>query len=121
MKMTLRVDYIGTKRFFKDGLLHNSYGPALEFTDGHKAWFINGQRHNAYGPSVIWPGGMKQWYIFGKEYTEKDYKKRVRKLMSKYFRIWFQKCDRPGTLIFENRANESYDLFLEIIKEGNLS
>lgn len=108
--MTLHIDYIGTKRWFQDGLLHNPDGPALVFTDGHKSWFIKGQRHNAYGPAVVWPTGWKQWYLHGIEYTEKDYTQKVRKLMFKYFHIWYEKCDRPGTTIFKN------GMHLELLK-----
>ena len=37
--------------------------------------FKNGELHNLYGPSVIWYDGTREYFIEGKEYTEEEFNK----------------------------------------------
>jgi hypothetical protein len=36
------TDEIGTKRWFKDGVLHREDGPAIEYYNGICSWYRNG-------------------------------------------------------------------------------
>ena len=61
MKQGLIIDYVGTKRWYNDDLLHREDGPALEYTDGSKQWFINGENHRLDGPAAKWSNGKEEW------------------------------------------------------------
>ena len=65
MKNGLIVDYIGNKRWFKDGLNHREDGPAIEWVDGGKSWYLNDLYHRIDGPAIEWSNGYKEWYIHG--------------------------------------------------------
>jgi hypothetical protein len=75
------IDEHGTVRYYKDGRLHRTDGPAAEYTSGTKVWFINGERHRTDGPAMEWYNGWKSWYLNGIEYYEEEtYKIELRNL-----------------------------------------
>jgi hypothetical protein len=49
----------------KNGRLHRTDGPALEYADGHKEWWVNDKRHRTDGPAVE---GIyyNSWFVNGK-------------------------------------------------------
>ena len=55
----------GTKRWFRNGLLHRDDGPAFISSCGGQEWWINGKRHRADGPAVIRTNGIQKWYLNG--------------------------------------------------------
>ncbi len=61
----LRIDEHGTKRWFKDGLLHRLDGPAIIYPEGNIAWYKDGLYHRLDGPAVVWKSGTKFWYQDG--------------------------------------------------------
>jgi hypothetical protein len=63
MKNRLEISLTGTKRYYKDNLLHREDGPAKEFTNGTKMWYINGKLHRTDGPAIEYTGGNKYWYL----------------------------------------------------------
>jgi hypothetical protein len=67
-------DKTGDKYTFKNNKLHSyNDNPAGERIDGHKIWFRNGIRHRLYGPAVEWSYGSDGWYLFGRKYSEDAY------------------------------------------------
>jgi len=66
--------------YYKDGRLHRTDGPAVEWYDGEKWWYLNGDRHREDGPAIEWPNGDKAWYLNDVRYSEEDYKVAVRKI-----------------------------------------
>ena len=79
MKSTLSINRDGTK-YWKtlNGSLHMEDGPAIEWSNGDKAWYINDKLHRENGPVIEIIDGRKYWYLSGIEYTEKEYKYRMR-------------------------------------------
>jgi hypothetical protein len=61
----LVVDEYGTKRWYKDDLLHRDGDlPAIEYANGDKEWWVEGKRHRDGGlPAVEWSNGQKQWWV----------------------------------------------------------
>ena len=60
------VDYMGNKRWYKDGMYHREDGPAVEHRDGWKGWWLNGLHHRDDGPAAVWANGYKEWWYKGK-------------------------------------------------------
>jgi len=79
MKSTLSINRDGTK-YWKtlNGSLHMEDGPAIEWSNGDKWWCVNNLRHREDGPACEYSDGRKYWYLSGIEYTEKEYKYRMR-------------------------------------------
>jgi len=69
----LDIDEHGTKRYYKNNLLHREGRPAIEWPDGSKEWCVNGKLHRLGGPAIEWSDGRKEWWVDGKLYTEQDY------------------------------------------------
>jgi hypothetical protein len=67
MKNGLDINEFGTKRWYKDDLLHRDDGPAIEWDNGTKFWFKNNQLHREDGPAVECVSGDKSWYLNGKK------------------------------------------------------
>jgi hypothetical protein len=59
------VDDDGSRRWYKDGLLHREDGPAVELPNGDKEWCQFGQYHRVDGPAVERQSGYEAWYQFG--------------------------------------------------------
>lgn len=62
------ISYHDTKYWFRNGLLHNTSGPAI--TDNvcgnyRHAWYYGGELHRSDGPAVI-ENYTKKWYYMGK-------------------------------------------------------
>lgn len=55
----------------KNGLLHNTDGPALIKTNGTVKWYLNGILHNLNGPAVVSCNDkVKHYYVNGKHHRE---------------------------------------------------
>lgn len=63
MRQGLEIDSAGTKRWFKDGLLHRDDGPAVEYPNDGCMYFKHGKSHRLDGPADVLPDGIKYWYI----------------------------------------------------------
>lgn len=61
------------------GKLHREDSPAMIFKSGTKLWYYNGIKHRYDGPAYIGSDGGKRWYLNGVEYSEKEYKIKMRK------------------------------------------
>jgi len=70
----------GTKFWYINGLRHRIGAPAVEFLDGTKSWYINDKRHREDGPAVEWPGGLKFYYLNNRPLPEADYIVEIRKI-----------------------------------------
>ena len=66
------VDPDGYQRWFLNGKLHRTDGPAIIHPNGTQSWWINGNLHREFGPAVIYPNGSKQWYLNGIQYEPQD-------------------------------------------------
>lgn len=82
---TLVVFKSGIKKKYKNGKLHSSYGPAVEYPNGDVEYYkegllhreggpavikggyieyrLYGALHRINGPAIIYPGGLMKWYI----------------------------------------------------------
>jgi len=84
MKSKLTIDQNGTKEWkLPSGDFHKEDGPALEYASGTKLWWINGKRHREDGPAIEYISGNKRWYINDREYTEQEYKYKIRSIKLK--------------------------------------
>jgi hypothetical protein len=41
----IKIDSLGTKRYYWNNLLHREVGPAVEWTNGDKSWYLHSQLH----------------------------------------------------------------------------
>lgn len=48
------ITHSGTLEFWKNGLLHNSYGAAIIKKNGYRAYYNNGVLDNKYGPAIFY-------------------------------------------------------------------
>ena len=52
--------------------------------DGTKRWLLpNGLGHRGDGPAIEWNNGEKYWYLNGVEYTEREYRCKMRSIKLK--------------------------------------
>jgi hypothetical protein len=80
MKSKAIEDY-GTKIWrLPNGDYHREDGPALETKSGSKHWFLDDKRHREDGPAIEYGNGIKKWYLSGIEYTEQNYKHKMRSI-----------------------------------------
>jgi hypothetical protein len=80
MKPECKIDEFGTKRWYLNGVYHREDGPAIEYADGNKIWFLNGEYHREDGPAMEFHNGDNTWWLNDKQYTEKNYYKRLYEL-----------------------------------------
>jgi hypothetical protein len=66
----VNVNEYGTKRWYLNGNLHRTDGPAIEYVSGSKEWYLNGNLHRTDGPAVELASGSKCWYLNGKRHRE---------------------------------------------------
>jgi hypothetical protein len=66
MRNGLHTSMDGTKRWYLNGKLHRTDGPAIEYANGDKRWYLNDQLHRTDGPAVEHTDGTKMWYLNGK-------------------------------------------------------
>jgi len=78
MKSKLTIDKYGSKYWYINGKLHRESGPTIEYNNGNKQWWLNGQLHREDGPAIDNGDGVKWWYLDNVEYTEQDYKYKMR-------------------------------------------
>ena len=84
MKSKLTIDQYGTKRWrLPNGNLHREDGPAIEYANGDEIWLICGRKHRENAPAVEFIDGEKYWYLNGVEYTEKEYRCKMRSIKLK--------------------------------------
>jgi len=60
------VDAIGSERWYLNGRLHRTDGPAVVHRGGHSEWWVHGRRHRTDGPAISYPDGAERWYLNGK-------------------------------------------------------
>jgi hypothetical protein len=60
----------GDRKWYLNGLLHRTDGPAMERPNGTRAWFAHGQLHRTTGPAVEYADGDCEWYINGQQVDE---------------------------------------------------
>jgi antitoxin component YwqK of YwqJK toxin-antitoxin module len=63
----------GDKEWYQNGKLHRTDGPAIEYAYGTKYWYQNGKIHRTDGPAIEWADGTKEWYIEGKPLSEAEF------------------------------------------------
>jgi len=55
----------GYRAWWRDGLLHRAYGPAIERADGYRSWWRNGKLHRDDGPAIERADGSCEWWVDG--------------------------------------------------------
>ena len=85
MKDGLKIDDLGNKRWYKNGLIHREGGPAIIHRDGWECWSRNGQVHREDGPAIEWPGHEKAWWYNGQKIDCSSQKEFERLLKLKAF------------------------------------
>jgi hypothetical protein len=70
----------GSKEWYLNGNLHRTDGPAVELASGSKCWYLNGKRHREDGPAVEYSDGSKYWYLNGVPYSEADWRNQLQKV-----------------------------------------
>jgi len=79
MESKLTINEDGNKRWeLPNGFLHREDGPVVESFKGDKFWYLNNKRHRENGPAVECINGYKAWFLNGIEYTEQEYKHKMR-------------------------------------------
>ena len=68
----LVIDEEETQRWYKNGKLHRTDGPAVIYENGTQRWYQNNKLHRTDGPAVIFPDGEKLWYLNGVIYEPQD-------------------------------------------------
>ena len=75
------IDESGTKRWYINGKLHRTDGPAAEYANGTKYWYVNGKQHRTDGPAVELAEGYKYWYVDDKQIdcsTQEEFERLMR-------------------------------------------
>ena len=78
MKDGLYIDFLGTKFYYLNNLLHREDGPAVQAINGDKSYWIDGMLHREDGPAVEWSNGNKVWYIRGERLSEEEFNEKVK-------------------------------------------
>jgi hypothetical protein len=63
----------GSQFWYFEGKLHRTDGPAVIYSDGHEAWYFEGKLHRTDGPAIIYSNGYEFWYLYGKELTHEKW------------------------------------------------
>jgi len=63
------VDNSGNVRWYADGQLHRTDGPAVEYAHGDCFWYVNNQLHRIDGPAIEFANGTCEWYLRHTRYT----------------------------------------------------
>ena len=107
--------YMGESWWYKDKL-HRLDGPALEIKNLNQYNDIILELEEMHDINVKPNINMKNYFIYGVEYDEEKYYKIVKKieksekkLVNKYARVWYEKCDHPGSLIWNNRIEKGWE------------
>jgi hypothetical protein len=84
MKSKLIIHNNGTKIWkLPNDKWHREDGPAFELIDGYKAWYIDGEKHREDGPAIEYSDGGEMWYLNDINYTEQEYKYKIRSIKLK--------------------------------------
>jgi len=83
MKSVMHTNEYGDKFWRSQGYYHREDGPAIERENGEVQWYHFGLRHREDGPAIEFINGHKEWWLDGIEYTNQEYKKRMRYLKLK--------------------------------------
>ena len=60
--------------FNTENQLHREYGPAFEGPDGTRMWYRQGLLHRTDGPAIEWASdGKKQWFLMDKSLSEEEF------------------------------------------------
>lgn len=59
--------------WFKQGLLHNENGPAIQYPDYRKDWYVNGEKHIEEKPNAFYQDSDNEWWIEGTQYSEEEF------------------------------------------------
>ena len=70
----------GSQVWWLNRQLHRTDGPAEIYADGSQRWWLNGQRHRTDGPAVIYADGSQVWWLNGQVMTQAEHTAAVRKL-----------------------------------------
>ena len=70
-----------------------------------------GQLNNIIGPAIYHRSSedYDYYYINGVIHTEEEWENKRMELAIKYARVWYQKCDKPGTKIWDNNIKKGWD------------
>jgi hypothetical protein len=60
----------GDVSHYKNGMLHNEDGPAVEKVDGTKIWYFEDKIHRDDGPAIIYGSGTKSYFKHGVVHRE---------------------------------------------------
>ena len=82
-KNGLHINDLGTKRWFKDDVLHRDDGPAVIYTNGDQCWYKEGKLHRDDGPAVICTSGTHYWYKYDKPYEPSAHELMIWKMNEK--------------------------------------
>jgi hypothetical protein len=63
----------GARRWYLNGKLHRTDGPAFEWANGTREWYLNGKRHRTDGPAAEWSNGHREWWVNGIKYNSKKH------------------------------------------------
>jgi hypothetical protein len=69
MRNGLHTSMDGTKRWYLNGKLHRTDGPAIEYASGSKEWYLNDRLHRTDGPAIERADGSKEWFLNNRYYT----------------------------------------------------
>ena len=75
---TVKIDEYKTIRWYQNGKLHRTDGPAIEYADGTKFWYLKGELHRVEGPAIEYADGVKGWCLNGKRLTEEEFIKQTK-------------------------------------------
>ena len=84
LKYNITVMSDGTKYYTLAGVLHREGNPAVEYADGGNCWFQNGELHRTDGPAIVRPNNNCEWYLYNVQYTEPEYRARLKQLGHKH-------------------------------------
>jgi hypothetical protein len=71
----------GTQAWWLNDKRHRTDGPAIIRPNGVLSWCLNNKLHREDGPAVI-GNGYQAWYLNDKEYTEQEWKIKVRRYVT---------------------------------------
>jgi len=71
------IDEDGARRWYQNGELHRTDGPAIEWPDGNRYWLQNNELHRTDGPAIERASGGGYWYLRGKEYLFEEYVNKI--------------------------------------------
>jgi hypothetical protein len=63
IKDGIEINSLGTKRYYKNYLLHREDGPAIEMMDGFKSYYFNGKLHREDGPAIYYSNNQYCWCL----------------------------------------------------------